>query len=94
MEWITEILKSPLVQGFGILLLGGLGQKMGIPVVDIAKKLLGINGGNGKEIESLNNSNDSSNFFTENSKDFNVSRIQTKSYLSDMFSSSHNSPKK
>lgn len=50
MDYLTEILKSPLVQGFGILLLTGLGQKMGIPVVDIAKKLLGINGANKQDL--------------------------------------------
>ena len=53
MDLLSEFLKSPIIQGTGILVIGMLAQKMGLPIVPFIKRYFGINGNGNKEIEAL-----------------------------------------
>src|SRR3990167_8577119 len=57
MDYLSTFLKIPILQALGVVLIIGIAERMGIPIISLLKSLLKINGnginGNGKKEERI-----------------------------------------
>ena len=65
MDYLLTLFKIPILQALGVVLVIGIAERVGIPIIAILKSLLKINGKNGdvkKEMEDLHKHSEIANF--------------------------------